>query len=483
LNVDCETRHIVILGAGPAGLACAEQLTRSGLTVIILDRNDRPGGLARTESFAGHLFDVGPHRFYTKNQQVEAFWKQFAGDDLIRVKRLTRILYENKLFQYPLQPIDALLGLGVWRSAKALASYAVARVTPWSHTPRNFEEWVVAKFGRVLYETFFKTYTEKIWGIPCHEIGVEWAEQRIKGLSLRSVISNALGLGSRHAVRSLVDEFLYTRRGAGQVYENVADTIQRRGSRLLLNSRVTRIDMQQGAVAAITYEHGGGTTTIPVQHVFTSIPLTEFVAIQYPPAPAECMVAAQSLYYRDHITVNLVVPRAHLFPDQWVYVHDRSVQMARVSEYGNFSSEMTTPDTAALSVEYFCFAADPLWRAPDQELIALATEELARSGLVRKPEVLGGFVIREADSYPTYYLGHRPHFEVLKSFVSGIPNATAIGRGGMYKYNNQDHSILSGMCAARRFLGEEIDVWAVNTDASYLEEDRPQGIARRAIGH
>jgi len=470
--MDPENGQLVILGAGPAGLSCAERLTRAGLDVVIVDRNDRPGGLARTESFDGHLFDVGPHRFYTKNREVEAFWKEFAGDDLIRVKRMTRILYENKLFQYPLQPLEALLGLGVWRSTRAISSYVVARATSWTRPLRNFEDWVVAKFGRVLYETFFQTYTEKIWGIPCHEIGVEWAEQRIKGLSLRSVIGNGLGLGSRHVVKSLIDEFLYTRRGAGQVYENIAETVRQRGSRLMLSSRVTRIHMNQGKVEAITYENDKGTKTIPVRHVFTSIPLTEFVANQIPPAPPECVGAAKALYYRDHITVNLVVSRVHLFPDQWVYVHDRNVRMARVSEYGNFSPEMTTPDTAAISVEYFCFSSDPLWRACDQELIDLATEELARSGLLKEPEVIGGFVIREADSYPAYYLGHRPHFEALKAFVSGIPNATAIGRGGMYKYNNQDHSILSGMCAARRFLGEDLDVWAVNTDTSYLEEDQ-----------
>lgn len=462
---------VAILGAGPAGLACAERLVSNGVKVVVLDKNEKVGGLARTEEFKGHLFDVGPHRFFTKNEEVESFWKKCAGDELISVKRLTRILYRNKLLQYPLQPFDALRGLGFWRSCYAVSSYLWAKLRWRKRQPKNFEDWVISRFGRVLYEAFFKTYTEKIWGIPCHEIGVEWAEQRIKGLSLSEVVRSAFRLGSRTKVKSLIDEFMYTKRGAGVVYENIAKKIRTSGSEVLLDTRVVGIERDGLTVSAITYETASGERqTIAVSHVFSSIPLTEFVLQVSPQAPAACITAARKLYYRDHITVNLILPRTRIFPDQWIYIHNPNVRMARVSEYGNFSPAMASKDTCAISVEYFCFAHEPLWETADDDLVKMALRELKLVELISSEECLGAYVVREPDSYPAYYLGHRPHFNVLKQFVASFGNVDAIGRGGMYKYNNQDHSILSGICAARRFFGEQVDVWEVNTDQAYLEE-------------
>jgi protoporphyrinogen oxidase len=465
------SQTVVVLGAGPAGLACAERLVSNGVQVVVLDKNEKVGGLARTEEFQGHLFDVGPHRFFTKNEEVESFWKQYAGDDLITVTRLTRILYRNKLLQYPLQPFDALRGLGLWNSCRAVVSYAWAKVRWRKKEPKNFEDWVVSRFGRVLYDAFFKTYTEKIWGIPCNEIGVEWAEQRIKGLSFLEVVRNALGLGSKNKVKSLVDEFMYTKRGAGLVYENIAQKVRDAGSRVVLEARVVEIEHLDGKVTAVTYETKAGERhAIAASHLFTSIPLTEFVLRLNPPSSPACITAARKLYYRDHITVNLILPRSQIFPDQWIYIHSPEVRMARVSEYGNFSRSMVSETTCAVSVEYFCFAHEPLWQSTDDELTKLALRELRSVDLISSEECLGAYVVREPDSYPAYYLGHKPHFNVLKEFVASLSNVDAIGRGGMYKYNNQDHSILSGICAARRFFGEEVDVWEVNTDQAYLEE-------------
>lgn len=463
--------NVVILGAGPAGLACAEYLVAKGVKVLVIDKNEKVGGLARTEEFKKHLFDVGPHRFFTKNEEVENFWKKYAGVELIKVKRLTRILYNGKLLHYPLQPFDALRGLGFIKSLQAVVSYLMEKLRWMNRQPKNFEDWVISKFGQVLYQAFFKTYTEKIWGIPCHEIGVEWAEQRIKGLSLSAAIRSAFHIKSRTKVKSLIDEFMYTKRGAGVVYENVAQKIRESGSAVLMGARVVGITRKGFSVTAVTYEKvSGERATVNVCHLFTSIPLTEFVLLISPSSPDVCITAAHKLYYRDHITVNLILPRTRTFPDQWIYIHNPEVRMARVSEYGNFSPHMTSKETCAISVEYFCFAHEPLWRADDNDLIAMAISELKQAGLISVQTCIGGYVIREANSYPAYYLGHKPHFDVLKNYVASFVNVDAIGRGGMYKYNNQDHSILSGICAARRFFGEQIDVWKVNTDQAYLEE-------------
>ncbi len=462
---------VAVLGAGPAGLACASELIAQGIKVVVIDKNSRVGGLSRTEEFKGHLFDVGPHRFYTKNKEVEEFWKKYAGSDLIRVKRLTRILYRSRLLHYPLRPFDALRGMGLWGSLRAVASYLWAKLNPPPSPPENFEEWVVSKFGRVLYEEFFRTYTEKIWGIPCREVGAEWAAQRIKGLSLGGVIRQALRLGPRSKAKSLIDEFYYTKRGAGAVYENIARAFVASGGELILGAQVTALERSGSIITAVVYsDQEGATVKLPVSHVFSSIPLTNLILALDPPPPESVAVSARTLYYRDHITVNLILPREGVFPDQWIYIHTPHLKMARISEYGNFYEGMSTPTTSAISVEYFCFASDPIWKMSDAEITDMALRELRIAGLSGEKECLGSYVVREPSSYPAYYVGHRQYFSALKDYLSEFGNVTAIGRGGMYKYNNQDHSILSGLLAARSFFGEKVDIWEVNTDPEYLEE-------------
>lgn len=466
-------KQVLILGAGPAGLSCAHGLCGLGVKPQIWDRNEVVGGLCRTTSFKGFRFDVGPHRFFTRNDEVDALWHAVTGEDVLSVDRLTRILYRNHLFRYPLQPVDALRGLGFATSFKAAWAYVWQHLKPRKANPAHFEEWVVQQFGRTLYQIFFKTYTEKVWGIPCNTIAAEWATQRIKGLNLgKALIHGLLPILNRQGrVKSLVDQFDYPRLGAGQAYENMSAQVEKRGGSILLNTTAHVIHHDGRRIRRVEGAAPSGPVGCEVDHLFSSIPLTEFVLKMQPAPPEDVLNAARTLYYRDHITVNLIVTRPAVFPDNWIYVHSPEVRMARISSYGNFSPYMLADaGKSAIAVEYFVFAHEDLWQTADAKLIELATQELIRVGLLRDGDVADGFVQREKDAYPAYFTTYRRHLDVVKQYVSQIQNATLIGRGGMYRYNNQDHSILCGLLAARNFGGHRYDLWEINEEQEYLEE-------------
>ena len=467
----------VILGAGPAGVSCAYELAQHGTAATVIERHDRVGGLCRTIPFQGCRFDIGPHRFFTKNDEVDRLWHAALGDQAVTVARQTRILYRNHLFDYPLRPLAALQGLGLWTSARAMASFARIKLFPERRPPAgNFEDWVVRQFGRVLYDIFFKTYTEKVWGISCRDISAEWAGQRIKGLSLSSALLHSLKRGGATGtgIKSLVDQFDYPRLGAGQAYERLAEQAQRRGADFRFRTSVQEILHDGTRLTAVAVAGpDGGCMRLPAAQVFSSMPLTQFVLRLNPVPPAEVVEAARTLYYRDHLTVNLVVRRRRPFPDNWIYVHDPRVRMARIACYGNFSDGMLAdPAQDALSVEYFAFAHDDLWQRDDAELIRLAGAELEQTGLLAAREIAGAFVVRERDSYPVYYLGYRRNLETIRNYLARFANLTPIGRGGMYRYNNQDHAMLSGLLAARNYChpGARHDLWEINEENEYLEE-------------
>lgn len=466
-------KELVILGAGPAGLSCAYEFMKHERNCRVWDKNDVVGGLARTINYKGYRFDVGPHRFFTKNDEVNKMWHEILGEDTLQVKRLTRILYNNRFFNYPLKPFDALFGLGVFVSTRALLSFIWAKWRFSGRGSQNFEEWVVKHFGEVLYKIFFKTYTEKVWGLPCTAIGAEWAAQRIKGLSLSTIIVGAL-FGQRKGkaqIKTLVDRFDYPKTGAGLVYEKMAKSLIDFGTTIELNTAATVLHRKGSRISSIEGKGREGLKVAEVEHLFSSIPLTEFVMRLMPPAPDDILEAARALYYRDHITVNLILNRRAVFPDNWIYVHSPEVRMSRITDYGNFSEAMLADKSrTCIAVEYFVFAYEEIWASPDKDIIGLAISELNRVGLVRPHEVMDGFVVREKDSYPVYYVGHRPLFDRIKAYVETLENVTLIGRGGMYKYNNQDHSILTGLLAARKYFGQIHDLWEVNTDGEYLEE-------------
>lgn len=465
---------ICILGAGPAGVgaawefACADR----GSEVMVVDRNAAAGGLARTEAFEGSRFDVGPHRFFTKNREVDALWHQALGDDFRPVSRLTRIYYRDKFFLYPVSAFDALPKLGPVAAGQALMSYAWATLTQNADQAQTFEQWVAAKFGTRLYESFFKTYTEKVWGIPCSEIGADWAAQRIKGLDLLEVAKNAFGMALGSSPKSLVEEFDYPSLGAGQMYERMAATAAKGGVNFRFGQEVISVERDGDRLVAVNTQGPDGLLRIEAEQFLSTLPLTRFLAMLTPALPDPVLEACEALYYRDHITVNLVAQGAELFPDQWIYVHSPDVKMARLANYRNFSVDMAAnAQVSPISVEYFVFRDDPLWSMADGDLLGLATDELARMGLIPASAIGPGWVVRETDSYPTYYLGFAEPYDVARQAMAGLENLQPAGRGGLYKYNNMDHSLYSGLLAARNLLAgrPRYDVWQINIDAEYHE--------------
>lgn len=472
---------VLIIGAGPAGLGCAFELVQNKKIInknriVILDKNDIVGGLARTYGYKGYRFDVGPHRFYTKNKEILQIWRRFLKRDLIEVPRLTRMFYKGKLFYYPVRLKDVVLKLGVFESLLTAMSFIKAKLFLRHLQPKTFEDWITKHFGRKLYEHFFKTYTEKVWGIPCGEIGSEWAAQRIKNLNFIEVVKTAIFGERARKSKSLINKFYYPAKGAGLCYEKMADYVRKHGVEINLQSHVTKIRHIGGKIVSLEYRRKGQMFALPVGYLFSSMPLTQFI-LALDPVPEKTVIeAAQKLIYRDHITVNLIIKKSSLFPDNWIYVHSPEVKMARITNYNNFSKKMIrSPQCSAISVEYFAFQKDDIWSMIDQDLINFAMREMSRLKLAEEEDLFDGFVIRETEAYPTYYLGHKKYFDILKDYTRQFSNLQLIGRGGMYRYNNMDHAIYSGILAARNYqLGyEKYVVWNINEDAEYLEESKP----------
>jgi len=460
---------VVIIGAGPAGLTAAHELSRRNFTSVVLEKSSMAGGLARTEEYKGYLFDIGGHRFYTKVAAVERMWREVLGSDLITRPRLSRIYYNGRFFRYPLEPLNALAGLGLTESILCGLSYAAAKIHP--HKPEeDLETWVCNRFGRRLYRTFFKTYTEKVWGIPCREIRAEWAAQRIRGLSLASAVMNALR-PRRAAVsgdlRTLIHEFEYPRRGPGMMWQRTCGLIEERGARVMFDADVESIAWEPGRVTGV---RASGRTWHAAQFI-SSMPIRELIERLDPPAPDYLRDAAGDFHYRDFLTVALIVRGKDLFPDNWIYVHDPGVRVGRIQNYNNWSPDMVPdPGTTCLGLEYFCFEGDGLWQTEDAALLELGKKELAALGLLDPAQVIDGTVLRVQKAYPVYDSSYARGVAAMRRFLDTVPNLQLIGRNGMHRYNNQDHSMLTGMLAAQNVMGARHDLWRVNVDADYLEE-------------
>ena len=442
------------------------------------------GGISRTARYQGYRFDIGGHRFFTKVRVVEDLWREILGDELLERPRLSRIYYRGHFFDYPLRPMNALLGLGPFEAVRIVASYAKVKLFPLPEE-RSFEQWVTNRFGRRLYELFFKSYTEKVWGMPCSEIGADWAAQRIKNLDLLTALKNTLlGQATRggEVVTTLIDRFLYPRLGPGMMWERCQEDLAAAGTETMLGARVTRLAHDGGRILAVDVEEASGRRTVEADEVISSMPMRELVTCLDPPAPEEVRAAAERLRYRDFLTVALIVDRAELFPDNWIYVHSPEVRMGRIQNFKNWSPEMVPdPATTCLGLEYFVQQGDDLWTADDDALVDLGRRECARLGLIEEGEVTGGTVIRMPKAYPVYDAAYGEAVATIRDYVTGFSNLQLIGRNGQHRYNNQDHSMLAGIFAARNVVAARDgvaarhDLWGINVEQEYHEEIREGG--------
>jgi protoporphyrinogen oxidase len=457
-----ELENILIIGAGPAGLAAAHELVRQGVTPHVIEGLSRPGGLSRTEEHAGYRFDLGGHRFLTQMPEIGRLWQDMLGPDLLTVHRQSRIYYGGRFFRYPLQAWDTFSRLGPMESARILASYVQTRLSP-PDGDDTFEQWVTRRFGSRLYETFFKTYTEKVWGMPCNELRADWAAQRIKGLSLITAVISALGLGSN--AKTLSDHFLYPRLGPGMMWERFADEVSAAGGQVSLHSRVHKVVHSGSRIDHVVVQNAAGERVIPCQALISSMPLDDLVASLVPAPPAEVQAAARRLRHRAFAIVQVAIDRPDLFPYHWIYVHDPTVKVGRIQNFGNWSAELLPARSkSSLGLEYFCSVGDDIWSLSDAELIALASRELEALGLADPRWIQGATVVRHAKAYPIYDETYRESVDTIRAYLRGIENLQTIGRSGMHRYNNLDHSMMTGILAARNLTGAHHDLWEINAD-------------------
>jgi len=475
---------VVIIGAGPAGLTAAFQLQKHGLASTVLEADDQVGGISRTVERDGFRFDIGGHRFFTKVKAVDDLWHEILpADDFLLRPRQSRIFYNGKYFDYPIKPLNALVNLGPVEAARCIGSYLLARIRP-PKDQTNYEGWLVARFGWRLYRTFFKTYTEKVWGVPVSEMPADWAAQRVKGLSLGNAILNAITQRRNQEITSLIEEFQYPKHGPGMMWETCRDKVIAQGSDVVTGATVVTITHSDGKARSVTAMHEDRTTTTyECADVVSSMPITELVVAMEPPAPTEVQQAAADLRFRDFLTVALVVPaEAVPWNDNWIYIHDPKVRTMRIQNFGSWSPYLVTSGRNVLGLEYTLFENDAVWDTSDEELIEHAKRELQTLGLVSYPDIEHGYVVRQRKAYPIYDERYRDNVDQIREWLAQhASNVHPIGRNGMFRYNNQDHSMYTAMLTAENIAtGTSHDVWSVNVEEEYHEQQALTG--RRSAG-
>ncbi len=470
---------VAIIGAGPAGLTAGYLLTKAGKSVAIIEKDPTyVGGISRTVEHEGYRFDIGGHRFFSKSQQVVDLWNEILPDGFIQRPRMSRIYYEGKFYSYPLRAFEALRNLGVLRSAACMMSYGWSKLFPIREV-KSFEDWTSNQFGKKLYSIFFKTYTEKVWGMPCNEMSADWAAQRIKGLSLWGAVidglKRSLGLNQKpndgQAVKTLLETFRYPRLGPGMMWDAARDRILERGGTVHMGHALKQLASDGGEGWRLTAAGADGDLVLHAGHVISSAPMRELAARLHP--LPETVPNASQLKYRDFLTVALMIRSEDLFPDNWIYIHDSKVKVGRVQNFRSWSPEMVPDESVAcIGLEYFCFEGDGLWSSSDEELVELGKKEMAILGLLDPAKVIGGAVVRQEKAYPVYDETYAANVEAMRrELEEKFPTLHMVGRNGMHRYNNQDHAMMTAMLTAENILaGERIyDTWCVNEDAEYHE--------------
>lgn len=464
----------VVIGAGPAGLTAAYQLGKAGRTATVLEADDVVGGISRTAMRDGWRFDIGGHRFFTKVKPVSELWHEILPDeDFLLRPRMSRIYYQGKFYDYPLRAFNALGNLGIVEAVRCVLSYVWARINP-PKDQSKFEGYVAAKFGWRLYRTFFKTYTEKVWGVPADQLEADWAAQRIKNLSLFGAIWNAITpRRNQKDITSLIEEFEYPRHGPGMMWERCHELVEGQGSDVYFEHAVARIRHADGAAREVVAVTPDGEVVHPCTEVISSMPIPRLVQAMDPAPPEDVLLAAKSLTFRDFLTVALVVPEEDGFPDNWIYIHAPEVHVGRVQNFGSWSPQMIPdPGKTCLGLEYFVNEGDHLWVKDDADLIAQAEAEMVTLGLLAPGRVEKGYVVRMPKAYPMYDATYKENVETLRRWLAdNVPNVHPVGRNGMHRYNNQDHSMYTAMLTVDNIVnGTSHDVWDVNVDAEYHEE-------------
>jgi protoporphyrinogen oxidase len=465
--------EIVVIGAGPAGLTASYQLAKAGVTCTVVEADDTVGGISRTVERDGWRFDIGGHRFFTKVPEVETLWHEILPDEEFLLRpRMSRIYYNGTFFDYPLRARNALKGLGVVESARCIGSYLWVRIRRPADTT-TFEGWTASRFGWRLYRIFFKTYTEKVWGVPASAIQADWAAQRIKNLSLgKAIVNSLLPHRNQTEITSLIEEFQYPKYGPGMMWEVCRDKVVAAGTEVRLERRVVRVEHAGGEAHAVVVDGLEGEQRLPATSVISSMPINELLRAMDPPVPPAVQAAADALQHRDFLTVALVIPERYAFPDNWIYVHEPGVKLGRIQNFGSWSPYLVQDGRTCLGLEYFVNEGDEWWGLPDEQLVDLGTRELQQLGLVDPGVVEAGYVVRMPKAYPVYDAEYADNVDVLRAWLDEhASNVHPVGRNGMHKYNNQDHSMYTAMLTVENILkGTNHDIWAVNVEQEYHEE-------------
>ncbi len=479
-------KQVVIVGAGPAGLTAAYELCKVSVPVTVFEADEVVGGLSRTVERNGFRFDIGGHRFFTKVERVQSIWREWLSEDEFPIrKRLSRIYYNGHFFDYPLRWSNALSGLGFIEALRCLGSYLWVKLRP-PIDRDSYESWVASRFGWRLYNIFFAQYTEKVWGVPGSAITADWAVQRIRGLSLgkavlSSIVSKLPGVDLM-TEPSLIHQFRYPLYGPGMMWERASQRVMQMGGNLVCGARVVRIDHEDGLANHVVAIYNGEVLSCPARAVISSMPIAELLHVMQPPPPPEVLEAADGLHHRDFLTVALVVPESVGFPDNWIYVHDPTVLVGRIQNYRSWSEHMAPAGKTCLGLEYFVNAGEGIWNMSDEELVELGKLELAALGIVKGHEVEGGYVVRVPKAYPLYDSKYHYNLEICKQWIAHhASNVFPVGRNGMHRYNNQDHSMLTGVLAAECVMGARHDLWSVNVERSYHEDGSEPLLVREPV--